>query len=47
MEDKKNRGRARRWWLTPVFLTTWEAEIRRIMTPGQCRQIVCKTLSSK
>jgi hypothetical protein len=25
-EKKKNH-----WWLTPVVLATWEAEIRRIM----------------
>jgi hypothetical protein len=23
------------WWLTPVILATWEAEIRRIMLWGQ------------
>jgi hypothetical protein len=23
------------WWLTPVILTTWEAEIRRIKIQGQ------------
>jgi hypothetical protein len=32
-------------WLTPVFLATQEAEIRRIMVQSQPRQIVCKTLS--
>jgi hypothetical protein len=28
------------WWLMPVILTTWEAEIRRIEVPSQLRQIV-------
>jgi hypothetical protein len=27
-----------RWWLTPVILATWEAEIRRIKVPGQPQQ---------
>jgi hypothetical protein len=31
----------------PVILATWEAEIRRILAWGQCRQIVCKTPISK
>jgi hypothetical protein len=31
----KNSGWA--WWLKPVILATWEAEIRRIMIPGQTR----------
>jgi hypothetical protein len=34
---------ARRQWLTPVILATWEAEICRIMVPGQPRQIVHET----
>jgi hypothetical protein len=38
---------ARCWWLTPVILGTWEAEIRRIMVPGQPGQIVHETLSPK
>jgi hypothetical protein len=25
-------------WLMPVILATWEAEIRRIMVPGQHKQ---------
>jgi hypothetical protein len=28
---------ARCWWLTPVILATWEAEIRRIMVRSQPR----------
>jgi hypothetical protein len=28
------------WWLTPVILATWEAEIRRMLVPGQPRQKV-------
>jgi hypothetical protein len=31
----------------PVILTTWEAEIRRIVVQGQPRQIVCETPISK
>jgi hypothetical protein len=31
----------------PVILATWEAEIRRIMVPGQPRQIVHETPISK
>jgi hypothetical protein len=38
---------ARHWWLTPVILTTGEAEFTRIEIPGQSRKIVLKTLSSK
>jgi hypothetical protein len=29
-------------WLTPVFLTTWEAEIRRIKGQGQPRKTVIR-----
>jgi hypothetical protein len=34
-------------WLMFVILTTWEAEIRRIVVPGQSRpkRNVCETLS--
>jgi hypothetical protein len=31
------------WWLTPVILTTWEAEIKKIEVPGQLRQIVLES----
>jgi hypothetical protein len=31
------------WWLKPVILATWEAEIRRIMAWGQAGQKVLKT----
>jgi hypothetical protein len=34
-------------WLTPVILTTWEAEMGRITVGGQPRQIVHKTPSPK
>jgi hypothetical protein len=30
-----NLKEARCWWLMLVILATWEAEIRRIMVPGQ------------
>jgi hypothetical protein len=38
---------ARCWWLTPVILTTWEAEIRRIKVQASLGQIVLETLSQK
>jgi hypothetical protein len=38
----KNPSTARCQWLTPVFLTTWETEIRRILAQGQPRKIVVK-----
>jgi hypothetical protein len=38
---------ARHQWLTPVILTTQEAEIRRITVRSQPGQIVCETLSQK
>jgi hypothetical protein len=34
---------ARHQWFLPVILTTWEAEIGRIIVQGQPRQKVCKT----
>jgi hypothetical protein len=38
----KNKG-SECQWPTPVILTTWEAEIRRITVGGQPEQIVYKT----
>jgi hypothetical protein len=38
---------AGRQWLTPVILTTQEAEIRRIVIGSQPGQIVPETLSRK
>jgi hypothetical protein len=35
------------WWLTPVIQVTWEVEIRRIIVPGQSKQIVPEILSQK
>jgi hypothetical protein len=35
--------KAGKCWLTTVILPTWEAEIRRIIVPGQPRQTVQKT----
>jgi hypothetical protein len=33
--------------LMPVILAAWEAEIGRIVVPGQLGQIVCETPSPK
>jgi hypothetical protein len=43
-QEKKLAGRQ---WLSPVFLATQEAEIRRIKVQSLPRQIVRKTLSQK
>jgi hypothetical protein len=34
----KNHVLAGCQWLTPVILATWEAEIRRIVVPGQTQE---------
>jgi hypothetical protein len=31
------------WWLSLIISAIWEAEIRRLAVPGQCRQKVFKT----
>jgi hypothetical protein len=38
---------ARCWWLIPIIVATWEAEIERIEVRGQPRQIVHMPLSPK
>jgi hypothetical protein len=45
--DKLLRIQAGHWWLTPIILTTQEAEIRRILVQSQPGQIVHETLSRK
>jgi hypothetical protein len=42
----KNLLRAWHWWLTPIILATWEAEIRKIMIQS-LKQTVHKTPSQK
>jgi hypothetical protein len=34
----KGRKDVGHWWLTPVILASWEAEIKRIKVPGQLGQ---------
>jgi hypothetical protein len=36
--DWKGISKTQSWWLTPVILVTWEAEIRRIILLGQPEQ---------
>jgi hypothetical protein len=43
----KKGNHTRCWWLTPLILTTQEAEIRRLEVQIQPWQIVLKTLSWK
>jgi hypothetical protein len=40
--EKIQNKTARLQWLTPVFLPTWEAEIRRIKVQGQPWQRVAR-----
>jgi hypothetical protein len=47
LTQHQNNGRAGCRWLTPVFLATQEAEIRRIEVRSQSGQIVQETLSRK
>jgi hypothetical protein len=43
----KRTMRAGCWWLTPIILATWKAEIGRTVVSGQPRQVVCETPSLK
>jgi hypothetical protein len=45
--SKNLKTEAGQWWLKPIILAFWEAEIGRIEVSGQPWQIVCETLSPK
>jgi hypothetical protein len=45
--DLKNKKQVGRWWLTPVILATWEAEIRRISGQSQPGKKFPKILSQQ
>jgi hypothetical protein len=45
--NKNSKTVTKAWWLKPVILAMWEAEIGRIVVQDQSRQIVCKTPISK
>jgi hypothetical protein len=47
LEFKTFRKTAGHWWLTPIILASWEAEIGKIMVQGQPRQIIQETPISK
>jgi hypothetical protein len=40
---QKNKKGTGLWWLTPVTLATWKAEIGMIIIGGQPEQIVLQT----
>jgi hypothetical protein len=46
-KQKETKNPVWHWWLTPVTLVSWEAEIERIVVGGQPGQIVCKIPSPK
>jgi hypothetical protein len=41
-KEVKQGSQARHWWLTPAILATWEAEMGKIVIPGQANQKVSK-----
>jgi hypothetical protein len=47
MACSKKKRIARHWWLTPVILATWGADLGRNVTHGQPGQIVHETPISK